>query len=628
MQRAPTWMPIAIIGVAVRKSEVTTPSALLSMLRAEQWPTLGSVVSPVGDLFEVAFDAIEDAGVPLDRAQKRSVGVFASARASEGSPSGSISQRLGIHGPLADTTEGSLTAVYLACQALVDGTCDLALAVGDSGYERGIVVLERLDRALSDRHAVLAVVRATGRVEQRSIQQAEASIRSILAASGTEPAEVGYLEVQDDPAWLAPYSAVYGRGEQPLHTCFVSHDAACEGRIDGVVSLIRAALAVRHREVYRAPLARDLLVDLVSQHRTLVSAVHRASWPVPRRALAALTARGVEGSAYHAVIAQADPDLPPPSLSDPPEVWVVPVSALDPEALARRADDLSQRLALGVNPMDIAYSCAHHRSHLPVRAVVVSATLPGMTKALAALAAGETHPCLVSASERPGKTAWLFSDAPERWPGAGATLCREESSFRNAFDEAYEMLVAHDALQGGDVFALQTSTREVSIPANFALQVGLVSWLRAVGHEPSAIIAVGSGEFAAAWACGVRTLATCAAASANARDRSADWPEGATRAPSVPFWYAPSGDDARLAAVLADAASLGITTAVLLGPPSPAPPASAHPIDLVSMLEPQVSEVCSARIAAAALYVHGATLDWSRLVRTGTRIALGAYPWG
>ncbi|MFS7874215.1 SDR family NAD(P)-dependent oxidoreductase [Streptomyces asiaticus] len=171
-------------------------------------------------LLEVAWEALEHAGMPPDRLGSTATGVFAGLsyndymnrldrhpRELEGSAlanghcvaTGRISYLLGLHGPsvaLDTACSSSLVAVHLAVQALGAGECDLALAGGVTlmfepritrsfdrmgmlshtghchafdaaadGFVRGegcgIVVLKRLTDALRDGDRILAVLRGS-----------------------------------------------------------------------------------------------------------------------------------------------------------------------------------------------------------------------------------------------------------------------------------------------------------------------------------------------------------------------------------------------------------------------------------------------------------------------------------
>ncbi|MGI5401179.1 SDR family NAD(P)-dependent oxidoreductase [Streptomyces sp. CA-135486] len=171
-------------------------------------------------LLEVAWEALEHAGLPPDRLAGSSTGMYLGISYNDfyeglaGQPlelegslltnghcvaAGRISYLLGLHGPcvaLDTACSSSLVAFHLACRALESGECDLALAGGVTlilgartmrsfarmgmlsptgrchtfdaaadGFVRGegcgVVVLKRLADALRDGDRVLAVVRGS-----------------------------------------------------------------------------------------------------------------------------------------------------------------------------------------------------------------------------------------------------------------------------------------------------------------------------------------------------------------------------------------------------------------------------------------------------------------------------------
>ncbi|NRT86795.1 beta-ketoacyl synthase N-terminal-like domain-containing protein [Clostridium beijerinckii] len=172
-------------------------------------------------LLEVAWEALERSGIPMNNLKGSKTGVFVGVIGSEYSflprkdiqinpyvltgsmaniVSGRLSYILGLQGPsisIDTACSSSLTAVHLACESLKNGGSDLALAGGvnliispqgfvslcslnalakdgrcktfdasGDGYGRGegcgVVVLKRLYDAVKDKDNILAVIKATG----------------------------------------------------------------------------------------------------------------------------------------------------------------------------------------------------------------------------------------------------------------------------------------------------------------------------------------------------------------------------------------------------------------------------------------------------------------------------------
>ncbi len=203
---------------------------------------------------ELAWEALEDAGIVPERLRDSAVAVIAGAMANDaaleqrdhgryaltGSQPALIANRishlLGLRGLSLTVNSGqssSLLAVHLAAQELLTGRANLALALGvqlnlspvparmaeafgvlsadgmcytfderANGYVRGeggaCVVLKRLDHARADGDAILGIISgsaanndgAAGALAVPNVAGQEAVLRAAYAMAGTEPGEV------------------------------------------------------------------------------------------------------------------------------------------------------------------------------------------------------------------------------------------------------------------------------------------------------------------------------------------------------------------------------------------------------------------------------------------------------
>jgi acyl transferase domain-containing protein/acyl carrier protein len=488
---------------------------------------------------------------------------------------GRIAYALGLEGPTfaVDTAcSSSLVATHLACQSLRNGECNLALVGGSNlllsprmtvyfsklkalspdgackafdssanGYVRGegagIVVLKRLSDALADGDPVLCVIRGTavnqdGRsngLTAPSRPAQERVIESALQQGGVAPLEVSYVEAHGtgtslgDPIEVQALSAVLGRGRSrstPLGIGSVKTNIGHLEGAAGIASLIKAILALRHRELPRSlhfkepsphiPWA-ELPVEVISEHRP---------WHVPPegRRVAGVSSFGFSGTNAHIVLEEAPPAAhrpAPPSPAERPELLVL--SARAPQALREVAQrfsswlteaDGSERATLH----DVCYSASCRRSLHEHRLAVVARSRSGAAEALEAFLRGLSHPDVQSGYARPGaapRVVFLFTGQGGQWPGTGRALLAEEPVFREALEAADEVL---KRLAGWSVIEeLQRESprfdqAHISQPAHFALQSALVALLRSWGIEPDAVLGSSIGEVAAAHAAGVLSL--------------------------------------------------------------------------------------------------------------------------
>ncbi len=252
-------------------------------------------------LLEVAWEALEDGGLPPGSLRGSRTGVFGNTFSIA---AGRISYVLGLTGPsiAVDTAcSSSLTAVHLACQSLRTGECDMAMAGGvnliiepHAGVSLGrmealasdgrckpfdaaadgivrsegcdVVVLKPLGAALRDGDRVYALIRGSasnqdGRSNGLTAPNGRAQrelIRLALARARVAPADVGFMETHGtgtrlgDPIEVHALGDVLGTGRDPARPVIIGaaksnigHTEACAG-IAGLIKVSAGGAARDH----------------------------------------------------------------------------------------------------------------------------------------------------------------------------------------------------------------------------------------------------------------------------------------------------------------------------------------------------------------------------------------------
>jgi acyl transferase domain-containing protein/acyl carrier protein len=540
-------------------------------------------------MLEAAWDAFQSAGIDPKSLRESDTGVFAGAVVSDyrknvraeqeafrltGTTMSVLSGRLayvfGLEGPAmtVDTAcSSSLVALHLACQALRQGECSLALGGGatimaspylyvDFARQRGLapdgrcksfgahadgvgfseglglLVLERLSDARRHGRRVFAVLRGSA-VNQDGASNGLTSpngpsqvrvIRQALQSSGLSPADVDVVEAHGtgttlgDPIEAQALLATYGRdrADGPLRLGSIKSNIGHTSAAAGVAGVIKMALALQH-----GLLPRSLHCDEPSPHvdwsagsiRLLAKQEPWERGPTPRRA--GVSSFGISGTNVHMIVEEApaeEASLAIPSGGETPVMALV-VSARGENGLRAQAERLSGWLAPRpeLSMVDVGWSLVSSRAALERRAVVIGGDREALLSGLDAVARGERPDGVAVADAQPGKPVFVFPGQGSQWDGMALGLLDSAPVFARsigACDEALSRYVdwsLEDVLRGAEG-APGLERVDVVQPALFAVMVSLAALWRSYGVQPSAVVGHSQGEIAAAYVAGALSL--------------------------------------------------------------------------------------------------------------------------
>ncbi|MBE7732885.1 type I polyketide synthase [Devosia faecipullorum] len=477
-----------------------------------------------------------------------------------------------LHGPSVNVQTAcstSLVAVHMACQSLLAGECETAIAGGvtielphrrgylfqegeilsPDGHCRafdhraagtvfgsgvGVVVLKRLSDALDNGDIIHAIVRGT------AVNNDGASKATYLAPSVTGQAEaileaqglagvsadsIQYVECHGtgtylgDPIEIEALTQAFRQSTDKRGFCRVGSVKSNIGHLDtaaGVVSLIKTTLALKHGEI-PATLGFEKPNPAVKFADTPFVVNDRLTpWPqtsAPRRA--AVNSLGVGGTNAHVVIEAAPlPAARAATADDRPHLFMFSAKHRKPldQGMVRLSSALAADPALQIS--DASYTLYSGRKHFEHRRVLAARD---RDEAIALLATPETRRAFThQALEAPAGAVFLFPGGGAQHPGMARSLYKEDAQFRAIVEEALSGLdpaaaaeIRHvwldDQLDEGEA-AARFLKPSIQLPAIFIVEVAVARhWMRH-GIMPNALMGHSMGENAAACVAGVISL--------------------------------------------------------------------------------------------------------------------------
>jgi acyl transferase domain-containing protein len=480
-----------------------------------------------------------------------------------------VSYKLNLRGPslnLNTACSTSLVATHLACQSLLHGECDIALAGGvsvlvpqvsgylyqEGGIESpdghcrpfdeqargmvrgngvGMVVLKRLSEAQSDGDVVWAIIKGSainndgaGKMgfTAPAIDGQAKVIAEALAVAEVSADSISYVEAHGtatqlgDPIEIAALTKAFRRGTKRNSFCAVGSVKSNVGHLDaaaGVTGLIKTVLALQQRELPPSLHFTRPNPQIDFDDSPFFVNAQLSTWTAgetPRRA--GVSSFGIGGTNAHVVLEEAPAATT--SSSDGRPWQTIVLSARTESALEQVSANLLSYLKEQpeCNFADVAFTLALGRKALDYRRALVCRD---RNDAIAVLAAKAD----TTIARRPSEPACFFM-----FPGQGAQrvnmlrgLYDDEPFFRLQIDLCCELLKPHLRLDLHDVLyppaerleeaTVQLHRTALAQPALFTVEYALAKLLMKWGIKPIAFIGHSLGEYVAACLAGVFTLA-------------------------------------------------------------------------------------------------------------------------
>ena len=418
----------------------------------------------------------------------------------------------------------------------LDGHCrpfDLAGQGTIFGSGVGAVLLKPLEKALSDRDHIFAVIKGSAANNDGSAKisytapslgQQSQAIVDALNLAGVSADTVGYVEchstgtIVGDPLEVEALTIAFRKETERKQYCAIGSVKANIGHPEqaaGIAGLIKTALVLHHKRIppsinYKTPNPR---IDFASSPFYVNTTLQ--DFPLadkPRRA--GLNSLGIGGTNTFAVLEEAPPTMAAGDQSSDRFPRLITLSAKSANALVARVEQFLYWL--NDNPDvpigDLCYTTNVSRGQFVFRFAAPARSVAELKKHLAAWlrTATENASNLQSTSSAP--IAFMFSGQGSQYAGMAAELYRTHSVFRNAMDRCHALAKPHleqgllDVIFAEDNGDPLINRTDYTQPALFAVEYALAELVKSWGISPDAVIGHSLGEFVAACMAGVIAL--------------------------------------------------------------------------------------------------------------------------
>lgn len=544
-------------------------------------------------LHEVAWQALEDAGYDPFQSEKL-IGLFAGAansfywegintlsRMNDDSDifgesqlmdkdftSSKVAYALNLKGPvlsLHTACSTSLVAVHLACQSLLNGECDMALAGGVSlkleeeygylyqegmilskdghcrpfdkdatgfigGEGAGIVVLKLLDDAMKDHDHIYAVIKgsAINNDGQRKDSYTSPSmtgqkevIQYAHQLAGIDPKTISYIETHGtatnlgDQIEIGALRKVFEEETNEKY-CALGSVKANIGHLDvaaGIAGLIKVILSLKNKEIPPMINFSEYNERLKLNESPFYINTEAIPWE-PRYGVrrAGISSFGIGGTNAHVLVEEyQETKEVEPEIEDSQEIVVL--SARSQNELMDQIEALKNDLTLAPNTSihDLAHTLRVGRKPFDYRCMMLTADTKKLLEGLSQ--PKDRYFKYAHKSTDRHNIIFLFDGLGSQYVDMGKELYSKYPLFHRTVDQCYNILNDEMGMQIPHFYnSFHTYTEEELHEFEnsqfhvFILEYSLTMLLKDWGITPSGVMGYSLGEYTAACVAGIMTL--------------------------------------------------------------------------------------------------------------------------
>ncbi|WP_392407695.1 beta-ketoacyl synthase N-terminal-like domain-containing protein [Chlorogloeopsis fritschii] len=412
-----------------------------------------------------------------------------------------VSYKLNLQGPsytVQTACSTSLVAVHLACQSLLNGECDMALAGGVSisalrkhgyiykeggisspdghcrafdakaqgtvgGEGVGILVLKRLEEAIADRDTIHAVIKGSATNNDGSFKVSYTApsidtqakvIRTAQIVAEVAPETITYIEAHGtgtslgDPIEIAALTQAFRSSTEKTGFCAIGSLKTNIGHLDaaaGVAGLIKTVLALKHKKIPASLHFEQANPQIDFVNSPFYVNTQLTDWQTnstPRRA--GVSSFGIGGTNAHVVLEEFPDVQTNRGASVRSRPWqLLVLSAKTESALETATKNLANYLQQNrdLNLADVAYTLAVGRKAFEHRRILVCENSDRVITAFTSPDSPEVFTHYQKPCHRP--VVFMFPGQGSQYVNMGRELYESEPYFKEQVDYCAELLKLH-----------------------------------------------------------------------------------------------------------------------------------------------------------------------------------------
>jgi acyl transferase domain-containing protein/acyl carrier protein len=476
-----------------------------------------------------------------------------------------VSYRLDLRGPsysINSACSSSLVAIDLACQGLLLGQCDMALAGGvrvtipqKLGYFYqegmiyspdgrcrafdaqargtvfgdgvGVVVLKRLKDAMQDKDNIYAIIKSSAinndgsrkaGYTAPSIQGQAEVIKAAQLLAEVEPETISYIEAHGTGTIIGDNIEIEAL-QKAFNTkkkrfCKIGSVKTNIGHLEtaaGIASLIKTVLILRHKEIPPSLYfeTANPQIDFDNSPFQVNTKLSKYYGQQPFRA--GVSSFGIGGTNVHVILEEAPKRVETTEKSRDIKMIMLSAKTKNSLDMAIKNFEYYLRENLGVDLADVAYTLQVGRRRFEHCAALVCSNI---SEAIEKLAEKKLHCNFVKGYK--GNIVFVFPGQGSQYVNMGLELYQTEIDLRNEMEYCFGVLsslidfdlkdILYPNINNSESSCLKINETYIAQIALFVIQFALAKLLIKWGIRPSALIGHSIGEYVAACISGVLSV--------------------------------------------------------------------------------------------------------------------------